>query len=56
VDEISGMLDQKRIRYAIVPGPLDTRAADPRIRLITDRCQPRVQPAMDDGAYLYVCE
>lgn len=55
VEEISGLLDQQRIRYAIVPGPLDTRATDPRIRLITERCSARAAPKMDDNAYLYVC-
>jgi 4-amino-4-deoxy-L-arabinose transferase-like glycosyltransferase len=55
VDDISALLDQQRIRYAVVPGPLDTRAADPRIRLITDRCSARVTPKMDDDAYLYEC-
>jgi hypothetical protein len=55
VDEISALLHQKRIRYAVVPGPLDTRAEDPRIQLITDRCHPRATPRMDDNAYLYIC-
>jgi 4-amino-4-deoxy-L-arabinose transferase-like glycosyltransferase len=55
VDEITAMLDQNRIRYAVVPGPLDTRAADPRIQLIIDRCRPRGTPGMDDEAYLYLC-
>jgi hypothetical protein len=55
VDQILVLLQEKRIRYAVVPGPLDTRAADPRIQLITDRCRPRVTPGMDDGAYLYTC-
>lgn len=55
VDEITAWLNQNRIRYAVIPGPLDTRAADPRIRLITERCHPRATPRMDDGAYLYLC-
>jgi 4-amino-4-deoxy-L-arabinose transferase-like glycosyltransferase len=55
VDEISALLNQKRIRYALVPGPLDTRAADLRIQLITDRCRPLAKPRMDDGAYMYMC-
>lgn len=56
VDEISALLDQNRIRYAVIPGPLDTRAADPRIQLITDRCRPRVTPQMDDNAHLHLCD
>jgi 4-amino-4-deoxy-L-arabinose transferase-like glycosyltransferase len=57
LDAMGAMLSRHEIRFAIVPGPADPRAADARIRLIESRCVPVVgglgpRPA---GPRTYVC-
>lgn len=56
VDDIAALLRQNRIFTAIVPGPLDTRAADPRIQLIIHTCHPTAPLQQDDAQYIYICE
>jgi hypothetical protein len=58
LDAIRGELDAHRIAYAVVPGPGDLRASDPRIQLIEARCtnvNAQTVGASPAGAQLYFC-
>jgi 4-amino-4-deoxy-L-arabinose transferase-like glycosyltransferase len=58
LDAIRGELDAHQIAYAVVPGPGDLRASDPRIQLIEARCtnvNGRTVGASPAGAQLYAC-
>jgi hypothetical protein len=52
---LSALLDAHKVSWALLPGPMDTRLADPRIQLFLDRCSTSTAVSQDDGEYLYFC-